>query len=245
MPRSSPPAGRAMSSRRRGTGGPPAGRTGLAQDPPLRREKPERTALLLPAFPAPGQVGPPPADREEFGLGPSGGLRGGSPSAMERIPRRRISNALGLGPAWGKSSDAISSRWSACRTRSQSSTIPQKLRLTEAEERTAIRPGRSVHAMSRRTYRCSSAAEPFPAAPRGFPDGHENSGVPGEEREAAVGLPEVDGAREESGRGVEGRRITGARHSRRTSGPAPVPRTAAAAGRSAFPPRPPRCRTSG
>ncbi len=170
MSRFSPPAGRATSSRRRGTGGPPrrADRPRTGPPPPNRETGTNGPPSPRTSGTRTGRAPIPPIARNSAST-----LRavsgGGSPSAMERIPRRRTSNARGLGPACGKSSDAISSRWSACRTRSQSSTIPQKLRFTEAEERTAIRPGRSVHAMSRRTYRCSAPPNRFRLRHADFP----------------------------------------------------------------------------
>ena len=170
MPRSSPPAGRAMSSRRRGTGGPPrrGGQASHRTPPSESRNRYERPSFS-PHFRHPDRSGPHPPIARNSASALRAVSGGGSPSAMERIPRRRTSNARGLAPPWGKSSDAISSRWSACRTRSQSSTIPQKLRFTEAEERTAIRPGRSVHAMSRRTYRCSAPPNRFRLRHADFP----------------------------------------------------------------------------
>ena len=159
---------RHASSPLRGTGGGTSRAGGLDRHHPQIENRYERPSLSL-HLRHPDRSGPHPPIARNSASTLRAASGGGSPSAMERIPRKRTSNARGLAPPCGKSSVAISSRWSACRTRSHSSTIPQKLRFTVAEERTAIRPGRSVHAMSRRTYRCSAPPNRFRLRHADFP----------------------------------------------------------------------------
>ena len=153
----------------RDNGIPPGGVQAPHRTPPSESRKRYDRSTDFPHFRHPERSGPHPPIARNSASALRAVSGGDSPSAMERIPRRRTSHARGFPPPCGKSSDATSSRWSACRTRSQSSTIPQKLRFTEAEERTAILPVRCVHAMSRRTYRCSAPPNRFRLRHADFP----------------------------------------------------------------------------
>ena len=159
-----------MSSRRRGTGGPPQGGTGSAHDPPLRIEKAIRSTLHLPAFPAPGEVGPPPADREEFGLGPSGDLRGRFPVREGTYPPQEDLERPWLPPPLRKK---------LRRDLEQVVRVPHAFPILNDPPETPVHGGGGkdghpprtvqVQAMSRSTYRCSAPPNRFRLRHADFP----------------------------------------------------------------------------